>query len=167
MWSWFTFWLSLHILAVIVAFGPTAAFGLIGAYAQRNPQWAVPSTAIMDLIERRLTVPLAVVVPLLGTALIFTAHVDLWHSEWLLLAIVLYTLLFFYAVLVQVPTTTNLLHALEALPPGPPPAGSTGPPPEIAKLGARVRFGGILLSVLLVTILVLMVWRPGDCRIGC
>ena len=117
MWSWFTFWLSLHILAVIVAFGPTAAFGLIGGYAQRNPQWAVPSTAIMDLIEKRLTVPLAVVVPLLGTALIFTAHVDLWHSEWLLLAIVLYTLLFFYAVLVQVPTTTKLLHALEALPP--------------------------------------------------
>jgi hypothetical protein len=30
-----------------------------------------------------------------------------------------------------------------------------------------VRFGGILLSVLLVTILVLMVWRPGDCRINC
>ena len=164
MWSWFTFWLILHILAVI-AFGPTAAFGLIGAYAQRNPQWAVPSTAIMDLVERRLTVPLAVLVPLLGTALIFTAHVDLWHSEWLLLAIVLYTLLFFYAVLVQVPTTTKLLHALEAMPPGPP-AESAGPA-EIARLGGRVRFGGILLSVLLVIILVLMVWRPGDCRIGC
>jgi len=166
MWSWFTFWLSLHILAVIVAFGPTAAFGIIAAYGQRNPQWAVPSTAIMDLIEKRLTVPLAVVVPLFGTALIFTAHVDLWRSEWLLLAIVLYTLLFFYAVLVQVPTTTKLLHALEAAPQGPPAAG-TELSSEVATLGNRVRMGGILLSVLLVVILVLMVWRPGDCRINC
>ena len=118
-----------------------------------NPQWAVPSTAIMDLIERRLTVPLAVVVPLLGTALIFTAHVDLWHSEWLLLAIVLYALLFFYAVLVQVPTTTKLLHALEAPAQGSPGGGASS---EVAALGNRVRMGGILLSVLLVIILAVL-----------
>ena len=83
MCSWFTFWLIRHIVAVIIAFAPPAAFDLIGC----TP----------------------------GATWIFTPHADPWHSEWLLLAIVRYALLFFYV---------------------------------------------------LVTILVLMVRRPGDCRSG-
>jgi hypothetical protein len=33
---WFHLWLILHILAVIAAFGPTFAFGLIAALGQKN-----------------------------------------------------------------------------------------------------------------------------------
>lgn len=46
---------------------------------------------------------------------------------------------------------------------GPPPAGATGPPPQVAELEQRGRTVGIVgatLDVLLVVILVLMVWKP-------
>jgi len=49
------------------------------------------------------------------------------------------------------------------MPPGPPPPGAA-PSPQIAVLGKRIQFGGIFLSLMIVTILVLMIWRPGNCQ---
>jgi hypothetical protein len=158
---WFQFWLILHILAVIVAFGPTFAFGLIAALSQKQPQHAAFGTEVMETIEKRLTIPLAVLVPLFGTALIYTGHVDLWKSEWLLIAIVLYATAFFFALLVQTPNTTKMLHALRSVS-GPPPGGSpAGPPPQIVAMGKKLQMGGILLALLIISVLVLMVWKPG------
>jgi uncharacterized membrane protein len=160
---WFQFWLILHILAVLVAFGPTFAFGLIASLIRRNPQHAGFGTEIMDMIEKRMTLPLAVLVPVFGTALIFTGHVDLWKSEWLLISIVLYMGAFFFALLVQTPNTTRMLKAIRSMPApapgGAPPAG--GPPPEIAALGKKLQFGGIYLSISIVAVLILMIWNPG------
>ena len=57
MWSLFTLLLILHILAVIVAFGPTFAFPLMGGMIAKNPQWALPLTQAMEKIETRITLP--------------------------------------------------------------------------------------------------------------
>ena len=168
--GWFNLWLYLHILAVIVAFGPSFTFGPISAMMRKNPQHAVFGAEIIEFIESKMTIPLAVLVPLFGTALIYTApgHIDLWKSEWLIIAIVLYTITFAFALFVQTKNITRMVRLLKSMPPpasGPPSEGApAGPPPEIAALGKKLQLGGIYLSVMVLTILVLMIWRPGNCQ---
>lgn len=164
MWDWFHFWLILHILAVVIAFGPTFAFGLIATYGQKHPQFALAATEISELIEKRLTYPLGVLVPLFGTGLIYTAHVDLWKSEWLLIAIALYIAIFSFSLFVQTRNSNRMIALLRSMP-APSPGGSTdvaaGPPPELVSLGRKLQFGGIAMGLGFVVILVLMIWRPG------
>ena len=165
--GWFIFFLTTHILAVIVAFGPTFAFPLIGGMAGKHPQYSAILTEVIDTIERRMTIPLAVVVPFLGLGLIYTGHFSLWKSEWLVISIVLYIVAFSFAIFVQNRNSAALVRALRDIPPGPPPPGATGPPPQIAALVNKTRIGGIFLTVLVVAIAILMVWRPGNCQGPC
>jgi hypothetical protein len=167
VWTWFHFWLYLHIMAVIVAFGPTFAFPLMGAYASKHVEHAPAVAHLTDLIERRMTLPIGVAVPLLGTALIYTGHFDLWKSEWLVIAIVLYTIAYLFALLVQSKNGAALIKAIAALPPGPPPPGVTGPPPEIAAITKKLQMGGMILTQMVTIIALLMVWRPGSCQGVC
>jgi hypothetical protein len=169
MWSWRTFWLVLHILSVIVAFGPTFAFGLMAAYGKSNPRFALASAEISSLIEKRLVHPGAVVVAIAGTGLIYTSHVNLWASEWLIIAIVVYTLVFAFSFFVQRPNDHRMVELLRSMPAGAEgsPESSAGPgrpPPEVIALGRKLQFGGIAMTIGFLTILVMMVWRPGDCR---
>ena len=69
-------------------------------------------------------------------------------------------------VLVQEPNSRRLIKAVDAMPPGPPPPGMTGPPPEIAAITKRLQLGGMFLSLMIITIAVLMMWRPGCVRFG-
>jgi uncharacterized membrane protein len=166
-WSWFSFWLILHILGVLVSLGPTFAFPILGAYAGRHPEHSAAIAHVSHEIERKLVLPVSATIPFLGLALIYTGHFDLWKSEWLIISIVLFVVAFFFAALVQGRNSTRLLEEIAKLPPGPPPPGSTGPPPQIAALTGKLQAGGMFLTVLLIAILVLMVWRPGNCQGVC
>jgi amino acid transporter len=166
MWTWFTFWLVLHVLSVVVAFGPTVVFGPLAAYAQKHPQHALAIAEASDMIERRIVIPVAALVPFFGLALIYSGHFDLWKSTWLLVSIGLFIVAFFFAVLVQNRNSVAMVKAIAALPPGPPPEGASGPPPQVAALGKRLQMGGVFLSVMILVILVLMIWRPGSCYTG-
>lgn len=159
--TWSKFWLILHILSVIIGLGPTFAYGLIGAQAGKHPQHALFATELIEFIAFRLTYPGLVLIPLTGTLMIFTAHIDLWESEWLIIAIPLFTIAFFYAALVQTPTGLKMIKVMKAMPPRPPPEGTTGPPPELARLIKRSAIGGVFLALLIVAAVVLMIWKPG------
>ena len=162
VWSWFAFWLYGHILLVIVAFGPTFAFPGIAAMARKEPAHAIAYSKVIHFVEKRMTIPLAVLVPLFGTGLIYTApgKIDLWKSEWLVISIVLYIAAFFFALLVQLPNSTKMVDLIAGMPPGPPPPGAQ-PPAELQTLGKRLQLGGIYLTISVVVILLLMIWRPG------
>ena len=162
IWSWFTFWLVMHILFVIVAFGPTFTFPALAAMARKDPAHAVAYSKVIHFVEKRMTIPLAVFVPLFGTGLIYTSpgHIDLWKSEWLLISIVLYIAAFSFALFVQLPNSGRMLDALAKMPPGPPPPGAQ-PPPELVALGKKLQFGGMYLTASVLVMLLLMVWRPG------
>src|SRR5205085_957289 len=160
MWSWFTFFLIGHILSVIVAFGPVFAFPLIAAQAQKDPVHGRFGAEIIDLIERRITLRVAGIVALFGIGLIFTAHVDFFSSPWILIAVALYIAAYAFAGFVQAKNSARMVELLKAMPPGPPPPG-TPPPPEIVALGKKLQYGGMYLTLSIVSIVVLMVWRPG------
>ena len=160
MWSWFTFFLIGHILAAIAAFGPAFSFGLIAAQGQKEPQHAAFAAGLIHTLSGRVVIPVALVVGVFGIGLIFTAHVDLWHSEWLIIALILYIAAILFSIFVQLPRGGRLAGMLSAMPPGPPPPGE-GPPAEILRTAKQLQFGGIYLSVSVVAIVVLMVWKPG------
>lgn len=171
--TWFTFFLILHVLVAITAFGPVFAFPFIQRFAQRDPRNARVVTEIMHGIEGRIVIPAAVVMPFLGLALIYLGHLDLWKSEWLLIAIVLYVVTFFFALLVQLRNAGRMVDLLARAPARPdaaqgaPVAGAAGPPPEVAAMGRRLQLGGMFLTLMLLAIIVLMVWRPGNCVGAC
>jgi uncharacterized membrane protein len=163
--TWFQFFLFLHILAAIAVFGPSFAFPIIGSFAAKQPQHALLVTEISEAIEKRIVIPGATVMPFLGLILIYLGHFQLWKSEWLVIGIALYIVAYFFAVLVQNRSVERLIQALKSAPPPPPdapPAG--GPPPAIAAMVRRVQMGGMFLTLLIVAITILMVWRPGSCQ---
>ncbi len=160
-WSWVTFWLILHVLGVIIAFGPNFANPFIGILIAKHPQHAVFAVEVQETVSKRLTIPLGVVVAASGTGLIYSLHIPLWSTPWLIGAIVLYAAAYLFGVFVQFPTGMKLLRLLQSMPPGPPPAGATGPPPEVAALAKRLRLGGTYLLGSVVVIAILMMWQPG------
>ena len=161
---WLTFFLVLHVLVAIAAFGPSYAYPVMGRFAAEGPQSARLVARITHTIQTRIQIPGAIVMPFLGLALIYLGHFRLWRSEWLVISIVLYTIAFFYAVGVQTPLIARMSRALARLPDPPAPGP---PPPEIRAMGRRVRVNGIFITILITTIVILMVWKPGNCQGVC
>lgn len=158
----FLLFLFLHIGSAIVAFGPTFAMPIIGAMGGAEPRFAHFTARIMHALERRLIAPLAIVVGLTGLGLIWTSGRDVFREAWLLVAIILYVIALILAFTVSAPTGRRLVEATSTPPPPPDPGQPAphGPPPHIAALVKRARMAGMTLSVLLVAILLLMVFKP-------
>jgi hypothetical protein len=159
--NWYEFWLFLHIMAAIVAFGPIFVFPLVGILRAKNPQHVLFAVHIDESIESRLVIPFALTMPVSGAALIIDRHIDLTSSKWLGVAIILYAIALALALFHQVPATRRLIRIAEAMPAQGPGAEAAGPPPEMVAIFNRVRAVGMLLTLLLVTIVVMMIFKPG------
>jgi hypothetical protein len=156
--------LVLHVLGAIAVFGPTFAFPLIARQAAAAPQHGNFAAVVMDLIERRVVIPGAIVQGLTGVALILTIGADLTTPawRWLIGGIALYLIAIAFAIFVQAPASERMVKLTAGGPPaGATPAGApAGPPPEIAATAQRLQRGGMFLSVLIVLIVILMVTKP-------
>lgn len=170
--TWSEFWLILHILSAIIGLGPTFAFSVIGKAAQKEPAHANFALRTSELIEKQLVLPMTIVLPLFGTALILTRRWWIWSSEWLLIAIVIYVVAFSFANLVQNRWVSRMVqltggHAAAGAAPiggvAPVAGAQMGPPPELLAVSKKVTLGGIFLSLALIAIVVMMVWKPGAC----
>ena len=157
---WFLF---LHVLGAIIAFGPSFSFPIIGAMGAADRPHGNFATRVGLAISTKRVVPVALTMPVTGIGLIWSAGFDVFSatSRWLLLGIVLYVLLFTFAVTVQIPTTRRII----AMTSGPPPetapdAAPAGPPPELMALIRKVQRGGMFLSVMIAVIVFLMVVKP-------
>jgi hypothetical protein len=147
------FLLTLHIAGVIAGFGVTFAFPFIGALAQKPGAPVVWFLRLTDLISSRwVKVIAATIVPGTGAGLIITSHVSPWRAEnrWLLAAIILYTIAFFFANTVQTRNARKAIAMAEAQQFG----------PEFGALMKRVAMGGQFLTVVLLAIIILMVVKP-------
>ena len=162
--SWFHIWLFLHITAAIIAFGPTFAFPLIGAVSRRHPEHAGFGLLVSEVLELRLVIPFALSMPISGLGLAYTANIEWGHNPWLIAAVIVYAAAIFTALVLQAPVVHKLVqmtaHAPAPLPAGPG-AAAAGPPPAMAALLKRMQIQGMLLTVFLMTIIVLMIWKPG------
>jgi uncharacterized membrane protein len=152
----FPWLLFLHVIAAIVAFGPTFGFPIIGAMGGREREHANFATRISLTLSHRIVLPLALTMPITGFAMIFVAGIDLSARAnwWLGIAIVLYVIAITIALVINIPSARRVVALTSA-----PPAGG-GPPPELPGLVARVKQGGMVNSVLIVVIVFLMVVKP-------
>jgi len=150
---WFLF---LHVLGAIIAFGPTFSFPLIGAMGGREPMHANFATRVSEAISTRVVVPLAALQGITGIGLILTRGWDLLNTRWLLLGIVLYVIAYATAFFVTKPTVHRIIEMTSA----PPPPGASGPPPELLQNIKRVQRLGMFTTALIVVIVFLMVVKP-------
>jgi predicted integral membrane protein DUF2269 len=151
-----TLFLFLHIGGSIVAFGPTFAFPFIGARAAKEPMHGNFALRVNHLLVERVVEPGAAFVFLMGVGLIVTRGWNPFTELWLAAGILLFLLVFFYNLLVQLPRTKRMIELTS----GPPPEGATGPPPEFVELAAKAARGGMLSTLGLIVILFLMVFKP-------
>lgn len=155
--NWFLFWLFLHMLAAVVAFGPIFTFPVIGISAAREPRHALFAARVNKRIEEFLVVPLAASMLVSGSGLLITAHVDLLKTWYLLMALALYVVAMALALGVAVPTVARMVRLLDAAPAVPSGAAA----PDIARLDRRVRVLGGVLQLLFLVIIFLMIVKPG------
>jgi hypothetical protein len=161
----FPWLLWIHIFGAIVAFGPTFAFPLIGGMGGKEPMHANFATRITEKIERRITLPLAVLQGITGLSLLLVSGRNLTVSTnyWLDVAIVFYAIALSFSIFVQLGRVEKVIHMTSTPPPPPVPgAAPSGPPPELLAAIKAIRQGGTLLTVLVVSIIFLMVVKPGS-----
>jgi hypothetical protein len=163
--SWRIFVLFLHILAAIAAFGPSMAYGLIATLGQKEPLHAIFALRVIQRIEQRLAIPMTIVVPILGVILILLGDWVFLENEWLIIAVALYAIAFLFSIFGVDRWLGRMIELSEAM--MNPQAGEhVGPGPEFMALSRKVQVGAPLLGVLVVTVLLLMVWKPGACQVG-
>jgi len=165
--NWFLFWLFLHILAAVLAFGPTFTFPIIGISTRRSPANAPFAFRVSERIERGLVIPIALTMLVSGTGLLISANIDLLKTPFLIVAIILYLVAVAIALGVLMPTGARLVHMTENLPAVlPPDVAAAGPPPEMAALIRRQQVFGALLQGFFLVNLFLMVFKPGGIHTG-
>lgn len=170
--SWFHLFLFLHIVAAIIAFGPTFAFPLIAGMARKQPQHMPFALRAIEVLEERLVVPFVLTMPISGLLMAFNISIEWQHNVWLIAAIAVYVVAVTFSVTVQGPTVKKMLAMVSGGAPhgaapsmAPMPAGpgaaNAGPPPAFLALARRMQFGGMALTVAFFVIVVLMIWKPG------
>lgn len=107
--------LTIHILTAIVAFGPTFAFPLIARMAAREPQNGLFALHLTDTIEKRMTIPLALTMPISGGLLVWSEGLTVQDSHWLVLAVALYLVAMTYAIVVQVRTLDRMIEIAQSM----------------------------------------------------
>jgi uncharacterized membrane protein len=102
--------------------------------------------------------PIGFTLPITGLAIIAVRMINPFDRPnwWLALAIVLYLVAYGYGFFVQ----RRLVERAVELTSTPPPAGASGPPPELMALVGRIQRGGMGMGLLIVAIVFLMVVKP-------
>ena len=157
---WFLF---LHVLGAIIAFGPSFIFPLIGAMGAAERPHGNFATRVSHAIATKRVVPVALTMPVTGIGLIWSAGWDVFSpaARWLAVGIVLYLTLLTFALTVQIPATQRIVDMTSGPPPeSPPGTAPEGPPPALLALISKVQRGGFFMTVTLVVIVFLMVVKP-------
>jgi hypothetical protein len=156
--------LFLHVGGVIVAFGPTIAFPLIGSRAAREPMHGNFALRTSEFIANHVVEPGAAFVFLMGIGLIWARGWNPFTTFWLGLAIILFLITISYNVFVGAKVVKRMIELTSGPPPaaaeGAPAGPPAGPPPEFVALARRSAMGGMMSLLLLASILFLMVFKP-------
>ena len=165
----FPWFLLLHVLGAIIAFGPTFAFPIIGAMGGREPMHANFATRVSHTVNDRLVEPVAASMAVTGVAMIWSAGINPFAPDyrWLLVAIGIYVFALAFAVFVQRPIGKRVIELTggdrgAAGAPAPPTADGApaGPPPALASAIGAMQRNGMILTLALVAIVFLMVVKP-------
>jgi uncharacterized membrane protein len=157
--SLFAILLFLHVLGAIIAFGPGFAAMIAGPMVAKEPQHANFFARTQLATGKKLVTPVALSMAVTGIAMILVTPGGygglIGGRQWLAVAIVLYVIAIVFAFAWQTPNGRKLVELTST-----PPAPGSGPNPEIPGTAAKVRTGGMVLTLLVVAIVFLMVVKP-------
>lgn len=158
--------LVLHLLAVIVGFGPTVMAAAYGAKAKarKGREGLAIAESTYEVISTYAEW-LIYSVPITGILMILTSD-DAWKfsQAWISASFLLYIIALGIVHAVHMPNIRRMNQLMAEVTSGGAPPGGGGPPPQVAEIearGKRVAAVGGLLNLILVTIVVLMVFKPG------
>lgn len=149
---------SLHVMAIVIAFGVTFAYPVLIPYIFRNHPRAVPGLyAGMVQLNRRLITPAATVALLLGVYL--ASDADVWDQAWVTIPLVILIVVLGMVGAVFTPAERRLAELTErdsAATAGDAVAWS----PEVQALMRRDATAGAVASVLILVAIYFMVVKP-------
>ena len=151
------FLLAVHVVGAIFIFGPTVAYAFIGAKAKKEGAPVAWALGLIDFIDQKWVNPLSLTLqPASGAWLIVQSN-GLWdpfiaRNRWLLAGIILYIVATAFALFFMGPWGKKAHRLAEANQFG----------PEFGGLMKRIEMGGQGLTVILLTIIILMVTKPGS-----
>lgn len=149
--------LALHVIGAVFIFGPTVAYAFIGARASKEGAPVAWAIGVIDFIDSKWVNPLSLTLqPATGAWLIVNSK-GLWdpfesRNRWLFAGIIIYIAATVFALFVQGPWGKKAHRMAEANQFG----------PEFGALMKKINMGGMLLTVALLTIIILMVVKPGS-----
>jgi hypothetical protein len=152
---WVAILLLIHVAGAIIGFGSIYTFPILGPMAAKPGPAGVAILEAVAALERRLLRPFLFIQPVSGLFLIFALHLNenFFSHTWLWVAIVLYAIAFSIGLFVQIPIIERLPKLAAEL---------KGPPgPDFLALVKRSQTIGPILTVILSTIIILMVTKPG------
>jgi len=156
LWQFFLF---LHVLGAIAAFGPGFAAMVVGPMVAKEPQHGNFYARTQVASSKRLVTPVALSMAVTGILILLTVpggYQGVVGSRlWLPVGIVLYIVAVVFAFLWQARNGEKLVELTST-----PPAPGSPPNPEIPATAGKLRTGGIVLSLLVIAIVFLMVTKP-------
>ena len=148
---WYPWLKTLHIFYAIVAVGLNTSYPVWQARAAREPEHTGYALRGIKFLDDRIANPSYAGLLVVGILLVLTGPWE-FTQFWVAAAIGLYVIMGLVAFLLYSPTLTKLIASYES------DGAATA---EFRALNARSRMVGILLAVLVVSIIVLMVMKPG------
>jgi uncharacterized membrane protein len=149
--DWYPWLKTLHILFAIVAVGLNISYGIWQARAAAEPEHMGYALRGIKFLDDRVANPAYAGLLIIGILLVVLGPWE-FTQFWVYAAIALYLLMGAVAFLLYSPTLKRQIAAYER-----DGAGSA----EFAALSSRGRAVGIVLGVIVLTIIVLMVVKPG------
>ena len=156
----------LHILSIIIGFGGVMLNGIYGAEAKKRKGPTGAAIGEANLTVTKIAEKVIITVPIWGILLVILSD-GVWEFSqlWVGVAIVLFIAVMGFATGVQLKNQKRMVAlAGELAAAGPPPAGASGPPPQVAEMEAlekKLGMGGAFLSLMVVVLIYLMVFKPG------
>ena len=163
----YRFFFLLHIVAVVLGFGPLLLNGIYGRLAKARG--GSEGLAISQANEQvsKVAEKFVFAVPLFGIALVLLSD-DAWAFDqaWVSLSFLLYIIALAIALAVLVPSHRRINElSAELVGMGPAPEGAARQrPPQLAQLeqlGKRQAMFGGITGLLFLIIVALMIWKPG------
>ena len=153
-----------HLLCVVVGFGSTFVYPLLGMQASklRGKEGAAISDATLFSAER-VTTPVIYAAVVFGVTLVAVGPYD-FSARFVQAAIGIVAFALLFSGFVHVPNLkamNALSHELASM--GSPPAGASGPPPqaiEMERRGKAAQRNGGILTLAFLALLCLMVFKP-------
>ncbi len=156
--------LVLHILCAIVGFGSVTLNAIYGQQAKARRGREGLAIFQANKLVSSIGMYFIYAVFVLGILLVLLGD-NAWDFDqtWIMVSIIVFLLAFGVSHGLLLPRVNRMEALMTAMADGPAP-GAAGPPPEAAQLeelGKQVGIFSMLLDVALVTILIMMVTKPG------